>query len=419
MKYAEMNLEKPILDAILELGFKEPTEIQERAIPIIKKGADVMGQSETGSGKTAAFGLPILEKVKHGFGIQSLIMAPTRELAEQIAKNLRSFSKHKKVFITTVYGGVSMNPQIENLKSADIVVGTPGRLLDHLRRNTLSLSKIKFLVLDEADRMLDMGFIDDITQIISLCPKERQTLLFSATFNHDVQKIALRYMKNPEKIKTQDFVKKELLKQVYYDVPRGEKFSLLVHLMKAENPRLALVFCSTRREVDIVARNLYENGIKAMALHGGLSQEKRNRVMESFRNQHINILVASDVAARGLDIKDLTHIFNYSIPKTSKEYVHRVGRTARMGKSGLAINLLDEMDYNNFNAVLRDHSIKVEQMELPQFQRVFVKKFPERRPDRGFHRPMDWRRERQSERQNRPHRPRHDKPKGYWGSRPT
>ena len=284
MKYTEMGLEKAILDAILELGFTEPTEIQEKSIPLIKKGADIMGQSETGSGKTAAFGLPILEKIKHGFGIQSLIVAPTRELAEQIAKNLRSFSKHKKTSVTTVYGGVSMGPQVENLKGADIVVGTPGRLLDHLRRNTLNLNKVKFLVLDEADRMLDMGFIDDIKQIISLCPKDRQTLLFSATFNYDVQKIASGYMKAPVKIKTQDFVKKEFLKQIYYDVPRGEKFSLLVHLIQAENPQLALVFCGTRRDVDQVARNLYENGIKAMALHGGLSQEKRNRVMDSFRN---------------------------------------------------------------------------------------------------------------------------------------
>ena len=370
MRYTEMNIEKPILDAILELGFKETTEIQEKAIPLVKAGKDVMGQSETGSGKTAAFGLPILEKVKQKAGIQALIVAPTRELAEQISKNLKSFSKNKKFFITTVYGGVSLNPQIEYLKIAEIVVGTPGRILDHLRRGTLHLEKVKFLVLDEADRMFDMGFIDDIKQIISLCPKDRQTLLFSATLNSQVQKIAERYMRDPERIKTKDFVKKELLKQIYYDVPRGEKFSLLVHLIQTEKPQLALVFCSTRREVDIISRNLYENGVKAMAMHGGLSQDKRNRVMESFRNQHINILVASDVAARGLDINDLTHIFNYSIPKNSKEYIHRIGRTARMGKAGVAINLLDEADYQNFNAVLNDHSIKVEQLELPSFKKL-------------------------------------------------
>ena len=392
MRYTEMNIEKPILDAILELGFKETTEIQEKAIPLVKAGKDVMGQSETGSGKTAAFGLPILEKVKQKAGIQALIVAPTRELAEQISKNLKSFSKNKKFFITTVYGGVSLNPQIEYLKIAEIVVGTPGRILDHLRRGTLHLEKVKFLVLDEADRMFDMGFIDDIKQIISLCPKDRQTLLFSATLNSQVQKIAERYMRDPERIKTKDFVKKELLKQIYYDVPRGEKFSLLVHLIQTEKPQLALVFCSTRREVDIISRNLYENGVKAMAMHGGLSQDKRNRVMESFRNQHINILVASDVAARGLDINDLTHIFNYSIPKNSKEYIHRIGRTARMGKAGVAINLLDEADYQNFNAVLNDHSIKVEQMEVPSFKKLFVKKFVQRGVDRGFHRPTDWRR---------------------------
>ena len=372
MKYSEMNIDKDILKAVHELGFEEPTEIQSKAIPIIKEGKDFIGQSETGSGKTAAFGIPILERVVAGHSVQALIVAPTRELVEQIGKNLRDFSKHKKIHITVVYGGVGYDQQINNMRNSEIIVGTPGRLLDHLRNGYLFLGHLKIFVLDEADKMFDMGFIDDVRELINHMPEKKQMLMFSATVNQDVEQLIKSYMANPVLIRTKSYVEQSLLKQYFYDVPRQDKISLLFHLINKDKPQLAIVFCSTRRQVDFVARSLQKNGVNSMPLHGGLSQSKRNEIMDGFRAGKLNILVASDVASRGIDIKNVTHIFNYGVPKTPKEYVHRVGRTARMGNEGVAINLLDETDYQNFNRVLEDHSIKVEQLQLPTFQRIHV-----------------------------------------------
>lgn len=381
MKYSELNIQEPILEAITEMGFEEPTEIQEKAIPMIREGKDVIGQSETGSGKTAAFGIPILEKIVEGASIQALIIAPTRELVEQIAKNLKDFSKHKKTHIAIVYGGVGYENQIHNIKRAEIIVGTPGRLLDHLRNGNLFLGYLKTAVLDEADKMFEMGFIEDVTEILSHTPKNRQTLMFSATVSDQIHQLIQSQMKQPVLVKTKEYVEKALLKQVFYDVPREQKFSLLVHLIQKEKPTLGIVFCATRRQVDLVSKNLYRNGVNSMPLHGGLSQPKRNQIMEDFRSGKLHILVASDVAARGLDIKNVTHIFNFSIPKTPKEYIHRIGRTARMGNSGIAINLLEPLDYENFNRVQEDHTIHVEQLSLPQMKRLPF--FVERREE-GF-----------------------------------
>jgi len=370
MKYVELNLEAPFLRALQEIGFEELTPIQEKSIPILREGKDLIGQSETGSGKTAAFGVPILEKIQFNKGLQAMILAPTRELADQITKNLNQFSKYKHCRIVTIYGGVSMNPQIQNIRTADVIVGTPGRVLDHLRRGTLSLFQIKFFVLDEADKMFDMGFVRDVHSILGFTPKSKQTIIFSATISEDVQRLASRNMHDPVVVKTSTHVSASFLKQVYYDVRRNEKFSLLVHIIKEENPELALVFCGTRTETHSVAKNLYRQGIRAAALHGGLSQNARSGIMNDFKDGKIKVLVASDVAARGIDVKHLTHIFNYSIPKTSKEYVHRIGRTARIGHAGIAISLLDERDYENFNNVLRDRSLKIEKVVLPEFNKV-------------------------------------------------
>ncbi len=399
MKYTEMNLEAPLVRAVQELGFEEPTPIQEKAIPLLKEGKDLIGQSETGSGKTAAFGLPILEKIQPFTGLQAFILAPTRELTDQIANNLVQFSKYKKCRIITVYGGVSINPQIKNIPQADIIVATPGRTLDHLRRGTLNLSRIKFLVLDEADKMFEMGFVNDINAILSASTPNKQLIMFSATLSSEVQKIVHQRMKNPITIRTSTHVSSTFLQQIYYNVERRDKFSLLVHIINEENPELALVFCGTRTETHIVAKNLYKQNIAATALHGGLSQNKRNQVMADFKEGKIKVLVASDVAARGIDVKHLTHIINYSIPKTSKEYVHRIGRTARMGHAGVAISLLDEMDHNNFRNVLDDRSIKIEKRDTPEFKiiprppqnfsgggnfRHGRRPFPRRRQSSGF-----------------------------------
>ncbi len=387
MEKKQIKLQPELERAIFDLGFSEFTEIQEKAIPLIQQGHDVIGQSHTGSGKTAAFGFPALEKVMHGRGIQLLILVPTRELCNQIAKEMHKFSKYKPVKIVEVYGGISINPQIDLLRHADIVVGTPGRMLDHLSRNTINISKIKILILDEADKMFEMGFIDDIKDIISQTPKDRQTLLFSATMSHDVHDIARHYMKNPIEVKMQTYVDRSKLVQHYYNIDGRDKFSLLMHILKHEHKGLSIIFCGTKRMVDELNFNLFKNGFKSMALHGGLTQNRRKQVMDDFHAHKLDILVASDVAARGLDIKDVGLVVNYDIPKASEEYVNRIGRTARAGSEGKVISLLSEQDHDNFRKVLQDRSILVHKMEIPHFERVFfVRRQQQRRFGRFEHR---------------------------------
>ncbi|MBI2653697.1 DEAD/DEAH box helicase [Candidatus Woesearchaeota archaeon] len=365
-----IHLQPELKKAFEEMGFSEMTDIQIKTIPLIQQGRDVIGQSKTGSGKTAAFGFPILEKTIHNNGLQALILVPTRELCEQVTSEMRKFSKHKRMSIVAVYGGVSINPQFHSLRNADIVVATPGRMLDHLERGTAQLSRVKILVLDEADKMFEMGFIEDVKKIISQIPKDRQTLLFSATISQQVQDIVRHYMRSPEKVKVQEYVESAKLVQHFYSVSSRDKFSLLVHILKHESPGLAIIFCATRNRVDVLSKNLYKQGIQSERLHGGLSQNRRKQAIDMFHNKKVDILVASDVAARGLDIKDVSHIINYDIPKTSKEYIHRIGRTARAGEEGKVISLLSEQDHDNFRSVLGDRSLIVEQLKLPEFQRV-------------------------------------------------
>lgn len=366
----EIKLQPELAKAVEELGFSEWTEIQEKTIPLIQQGKDVIGQSFTGSGKTAAFGLPLLEKVIYGAGLQAMILVPTRELCEQVTKEMLKFSKHKRTRIVAVYGGVSINPQITHLRNAEIMVGTPGRVLDHLMRGTLQLHKIHTLVLDEADRMFDMGFIDDVKQIVSRTPQQRQTLLFSATISAEVHEIVKHYMRNPVNVAVQSYVDEGKLLQYYYDVDAKDKFSLLVHLLRNFTGGLTIIFCATRRRVDVVSKNLYKQEIRSLALHGGLTQQRRKQAMDMFHGNEADILVASDVAARGLDIKHVSHIINYDIPKTSKDYVHRIGRTARAGSEGSVISLLSHQDYENFRNVLADRSLIVQKLELPEFRKV-------------------------------------------------
>src|SRR3989344_4601305 len=310
------------------------------------------------------------EKITSNNELQALILVPTRELCNQVALEMRKFARYKKVNIAAIYGGVAINPQIHALRNSQIVVGTPGRMLDHAERGTIHLNKVRILILDEADKMFDMGFIDDVKKIISQIPEKRQTLLFSATISQQVQEVVQRYMKNPEKVKVQKYVESEKLVQHFYSVNSRDKFSLLVHFLKHESPGLTIIFCATRNRVDVLSKNLYKQGIKCESLHGGLSQNRRMRAIDMFHNKKVDILVASDVAARGLDIKNVSHIINYDIPKTSKEYIHRIGRTARAGKEGKVISLLSEQDHDNFRNVLGDRSLVIEQLKLPEFQRV-------------------------------------------------
>ncbi|MBI4167939.1 MAG: DEAD/DEAH box helicase, partial [Candidatus Aenigmarchaeota archaeon] len=351
-------------------------------IPEIQAGKDVVGQSSTGSGKTAAFGLPILEKIEHGKGAQALILTPTRELCVQVTDALRSFGKFVNVHVASVFGGVSIEPQVTAIRTAEIVVGTPGRILDHMERRTINFQNVRFLVIDEADRMFDMGFIEDVEKIIRQTPKNRQTMLFSATMPPEVRHIVERHLISPVTIKGIVYVDTSLLRHVYYDVKPHDKFSLLVHLLKQNEEGIALVFCATRREVDAVASNLKEQGINALPIHGGMEQNKRLRAVDALKSEKITVLVATDVAARGLDIRNVSHVYNYDVPKSSSDYIHRVGRTARAGGEGDAVTLLSERDHGSFTMVLRDRSLKISKAEKPGFERVQFKRTENR--DRGF-----------------------------------
>ncbi len=379
-----LGLSDSLVETLEKLKIVEPTEIQEKTIPLALAGRDVIGESATGSGKTLAFGSCIVERLQGKKGVQALVLTPTRELAEQNGKSLKMFARHTSLRVATVYGGVGLGPQTEELQRADVVVGTPGRILDHLERRTLNLRNVSILVLDEADRMLDMGFIEDVTTIINACPKNSQTLLFSATISSDIAYLAKRYMRDSVGVSSKAYVDTSKLAQAYYDVPKDQKFSLLVHLLKNEHGGLVMVFCNTRRTADYVGNNLSRQGIKAMTIHGGLTQAKRNSIMKHFHDSHVYVLVCTDVAARGLDIKGVSHVYNYEIPVNSKDYIHRIGRTARAGEEGKAISLVSERDYDNFRAVLRDPSLHIASIPIPAIERVFVH-FSERRDSRQHH----------------------------------
>ncbi|HLC79538.1 MAG TPA: DEAD/DEAH box helicase [archaeon] len=386
MDLKEIKLDERLLRAISEMGFTTLTEIQQKSIPHVQKGNDVIGQSSTGSGKTAAFGLPILEKIIPKKGIQALILTPTRELCVQVSDSLKSFAKYTDIKITPIYGGVNINPQKQHLQTAEVVVGTPGRILDHMRSRSLKLDSVKFFVLDETDRMCDMGFYEDVEHIIRSVPQKRQTLLFSATYTKDVDKLVAKYMNSPVTLQTEAYVDPALLDQMYYDVSPAEKFSVLLHLIKKNSFGLSLVFCRTRSEVDVVARNLKKHGIQAMPIHGGLTQSRRMRALESLKREHIDVLVATDVAARGLDISGVFYVYNYDVPPTSEEYIHRIGRTARAGKNGHAISLLSHQDHLNFRSVLRNSAINVRHEQTPVVEIVQLER-KERRHNSPGHRP--------------------------------
>lgn len=384
MNFEQLKVQPRIAAALKELGIVEPTLIQQKAIPLIKLGKDVIGISKTGSGKTAAFGVPILENLKDSRDLQALIIAPTRELALQISGEMQKFSKYRKCLIATVYGGVSLGPQIDRIAKAQIVVGTPGRLLDHLKRGNLNLSRLTCLVLDEADKMVEMGFIEDIEHIISKTPRNRQTLLFGATISDEIDRLKRTHLKQPVFAEAEKQVQQELLQQFYYNVKQHEKFSLLVHLLKKEQLGRVIIFCSTRNTVEVVAKNLRNQGIKSEMIHGKLSQNRRMRVMDNFNKGRVNLLIASSVAARGLHIDDITHVFNYDLSKDPQEYIHRIGRTARAGESGKAITLLSPKDHGLFAEILARYKVEVKEL--------VEKEFPRLRFEAGFEREEGFRR---------------------------
>ncbi|WP_342976920.1 DEAD/DEAH box helicase [Streptococcus constellatus] len=350
MKFNELHLSAELLAEIDKAGFVEASPIQEQTIPLAMAGKDVIGQAQTGTGKTAAFGFPTLEKIDtEDPTVQALIIAPTRELAVQSQEELFRFGRSKGVKVRSVYGGSSIEKQIKALKSgAHIVVGTPGRLLDLIKRKALKLNHVETLILDEADEMLNMGFLEDIEAIISRVPEDRQTLLFSATMPDAIKQIGVKFMKEPEHVKiAAKELTTELVDQYYIRVKENEKFDTMTRLMDVEQPELSIVFGRTKRRVDELTRGLKIRGFRAEGIHGDLDQGKRLRVLRDFKNGNLDVLVATDVAARGLDISGVTHVYNYDIPQDPESYVHRIGRTGRAGKSGQSITFVapNEMGY--------------------------------------------------------------------------
>ena len=376
MKFEDFAVSRETLQTISKIGFEEPTPIQVAAIPMVMQGNDVIGQAQTGTGKTAAFGIPIVEMQKKGKKPFAIILEPTRELAVQVAQELNKIGSGKNVHVFPVYGGKSMENQIRTLRAGvDVVVGTPGRVIDHIQRRTISLSDIRIVVLDEADEMLDMGFIDDIETILKSTPAERQTLLFSATMPQAILNISKKYMRSPEKIRInpKDVVVPEI-KQVFYEVKEADKINALTRLVDVEDPQLAIVFCHTKRDVDDVAMKLQQMGYNANALHGDFTQQHRDEVMDKFKKGKLDILVATDVAARGLDIKNVTHVINFSIPQNPESYIHRIGRTGRAGKSGIAITLVTPREYRHLRLIEKTARTTIDKKKLPSPKEVLKAK---------------------------------------------
>jgi len=378
-KFRQLGLSEEVLKILNKMEIKDPSEIQEKSIPLALEGKDIIGISKTGSGKTLAFSSAIIENIVPTQKVKALILTPTRELAEQVSDSIRSFSKGN-LKVVSIYGGVNIQMQRKKMKNADVIVGTPGRILDNLNRNYLSLRKVEMLILDEFDRMFDMGFIKDVGKIINECPQDRQTMLFSATNTKDVDFLSKKYTKKPTQISVDSVVDYSKLEQIFYDVPNNLKFSLLVHLLKEENSELVMIFCSTRRNADFVAENLNNLGVVSKVIHGGLEQKKRIRTIKEFNEKKgLNVLVCTDVAARGLDIKDVTHVYNYDLPSVSSDYIHRVGRTARAGSDGKAINILSSRDYDYFREILSKEEVQIQEKDLPFLSKVRIEKSQPRR----------------------------------------
>ncbi|MEK4064136.1 MULTISPECIES: DEAD/DEAH box helicase [unclassified Paenibacillus] len=366
--FAEFGLEPKVLQAITELGFEEATPIQEQAIPLALTGADLIGQAQTGTGKTAAFGIPLISKIaREEEKILALIMTPTRELAIQVAEEIGKLTRFKGLRSLAIYGGQDIGRQIRGLKKKpQIIIGTPGRLLDHINRKTIRLDDVQTIVLDEADEMLDMGFMEDIQTILKLVPEERQTMLFSATMPPNIQRLAQQFLKNPQHVSViPKQISAPLIDQAYIEVPERQKFEALSRLIDMESPDLAIVFGRTKRRVDELAEGLQKRGYSADGLHGDLSQNQRDAVMRKFRDGSIDVLVATDVAARGLDVSGVTHVINFDLPQDPESYVHRIGRTGRAGKEGTAWSFVTPREMDHLHLIERVTRHRITRKPLP------------------------------------------------------
>jgi ATP-dependent RNA helicase DeaD len=372
--FGSLGLAKTLVAAVVALGYEEPTPIQREAIPVLLSGSDMLGQAATGTGKTAAFALPLLDRLlkdKAQAGrVRALVLVPTRELAMQVAEALHKYAKGSNLIVVPLYGGAPMDHQIRALRrGAEVIVATPGRALDHLRRRTLDLSQVQVLVLDEADEMLDMGFAEDIDALIAETPETRQTALFAATFAPRILSIAGRHLKTPKRVQIAQEKRAAgavpRVRQIAYIVGRGQKIDALNRILDFESPKSAIVFCRTRLEVDELTDTLNAHGYGAQALHGGMVQKQRDRVMQLFRSEKAEILVATDVAARGLDIDHVSHVINFDLPTAPEVYVHRIGRTGRIGREGVAITLVAPREQRSLQYVERLTKQRIEIGKLP------------------------------------------------------
>ena len=374
MLFNQLGLTAELLRAVDEQGYQTATPIQQQAIPLILNGRDILAGAQTGTGKTAGFTLPMLQRLQHGTvnrrRIRALVLTPTRELAAQVADSVRTYGQYLPFRATVIYGGVSINTQIAKLrKGTDVIIATPGRLLDHLRQRTIDLSTVECLVLDEADRMLDMGFIRDIRKIMQVLPKERQNLLFSATFSKEIRRLAADLLNSPTEISVATNGKPaEGIDQVVYQVDRQRKRELLSHTIGAQNWRQVLVFTRTKHGANRLAAQLDSDGLKSAAIHGNKSQAARTRALNDFKTGKVRVLVATDVAARGIDIERLPHVVNYELPHVPEDYVHRIGRTARAGQTGHAVSLVCVDEHKLLNDIERLLQTRISKQIIPGYE---------------------------------------------------
>lgn len=373
-----LGLSEQMLEAVRAKGFETPTSIQRLTIPLLLAGRnDIIAQSQTGTGKTAAFGLPILQEIEPSKeGVKAIILVPTRELALQASEELLSYNAQRKLSITAIYGGAAMSEQLRRLsRGVDIVVGTPGRVLDHIRRGTLKLENVRFLVLDEADEMLNMGFVEDVEEIMSHTGEDRRVLLFSATMPERIIRLSNAYMRNTEILRVESqHLTTDLTSQIYFEVRESDKFDALTRIIDIETDFYGIVFCRTKLNVDEITSRLIQRGYAADGLHGDVSQAMREKILRKFRDKSTNILVATDVAARGIDVSNLSHVINYALPQDSESYVHRIGRTGRAGNQGTAITFISSSEFRRFNGMMRDIRADVKKETLPSPQDIVAMK---------------------------------------------
>lgn len=379
--FHELGLSEDVLNAVSDLGFTEPSAIQSEAIPLILTGKDVIGHSRTGTGKTAAFAIPsleILDEAKQS--PQVLVLCPTRELVVQVAEEFRKLGKYKEDFqVAAIYGGDDITKQFKALKrSPQVIVGTPGRTMDHMDRRTLDLSKVKMVILDEADEMLDMGFLEDMEIILAKVPKERQTILFSATLSAKVMGITKKFQNSPKVVDvTGGKADRPKIRQIYFELREGLKPEAVIRLLEYHTPKASLIFCNTKVKVDELVEFLKSKGVFSEGLHGDLSQKQRDKVMSGFRAGMVSVLVATDVAGRGIDVSDVEAVFNYDIPRDSEDYVHRIGRTGRAGRKGLALSFVSNREFKTLRKIREDHEFEMELGKIPDIGELTEKKFLE------------------------------------------